>query len=79
MVHTGRGNLENFEAEAEEGKSFNSGTADEAVSVSAAAGGRITIEDFRILKGLSKGAYGTVVLAEKRTSKDLFAIKCMNT
>ena len=69
-----RGHLDYFGAEAEEGKSFSSGTADEAVPAS----GRITIENFRILKPLSKGAYGTVVLAEKRTTKDLYAIKIMN-
>ena len=39
---------------------------------------KVTINDFQILKRLSKGAYGYVVLAEKKTSKDLFAVKIMN-
>ncbi len=39
---------------------------------------KVTINNFKILKRLSKGAYGYVVLAEKKTSKDLFAVKIMN-
>ncbi len=39
---------------------------------------KVQISNFNILKRLSKGAYGYVVLAEKKTSKDLFAIKIMN-
>lgn len=39
---------------------------------------KVSIKDFQILKRLSKGAYGYVVLAEKKTSKDLFAVKIMN-
>ena len=39
---------------------------------------KIQISNFHIIKRLSKGAYGYVVLAEKKTSKDLFAIKIMN-
>lgn len=39
---------------------------------------KLQISSFQILKRLSKGAYGHVVLAEKKTSKDLFAIKIMN-
>ncbi len=39
---------------------------------------KISIDNFRIVKRLSHGAYGDVVLAEKITSKDLFAMKIMN-
>lgn len=39
---------------------------------------KVQISNFHILKRLSKGAYGYVVLAEKKSSKDLFAIKIMN-
>ena len=37
----------------------------------------VSISNFDIIKKLSKGAYGFVVLAEKKTSKDLFALKIM--
>ena len=36
---------------------------------------RITIEDFYILKPISRGAFGRVFLAKKRSTGDLFAIK----
>ena len=35
----------------------------------------VSISSFEILKPISRGAYGRVVLAAKRTTKDLFAIK----
>ncbi|XP_006856075.2 probable serine/threonine protein kinase IRE4 isoform X2 [Amborella trichopoda] len=38
---------------------------------------RISIEDFEIIKPISKGAYGKVFLARKRTTGDLFAIKVL--
>lgn len=38
---------------------------------------RITIEDFEILKPISRGAFGTVFLARKRATGDLFAIKVL--
>lgn len=36
---------------------------------------RTSIDDFEILKPISRGAYGRVFLAKKRTTGDLFAIK----
>lgn len=36
---------------------------------------RTSIEDFEIIKPISRGAYGKVFLARKRTTGDLFAIK----
>lgn len=38
---------------------------------------RITIEDFDILKLISRGAFGRVFLARKRATGDLFAIKVL--
>ena len=38
----------------------------------------VSINNFKILKRLSHGAYGDVVLAEQKKSKDLFAVKIMN-
>ena len=35
----------------------------------------ISIEDFEVLKPISRGAFGRVYLARKRTTGDLFAIK----
>ena len=37
----------------------------------------ITINDFILLKTLSKGAYGKVILARKKNTSDLFAIKVL--
>lgn len=34
-----------------------------------------SIDDFEIIKPISKGAFGRVFLARKRTTGDLFAIK----
>lgn len=36
---------------------------------------RTTIDDFEIMKPISRGAFGRVFLAKKRTTGDLFAIK----
>lgn len=36
---------------------------------------RTSIEDFEILKPISRGAFGRVFLAKKRATGDLFAIK----
>lgn len=36
---------------------------------------RTTINDFEILKPISRGAFGKVFLARKKTTGDLFAIK----
>lgn len=38
---------------------------------------RTTIDDFHIVKPLSKGAYGKVYLARKIATGDLFAIKVL--
>eukprot|EP00898_Chlorokybus_atmophyticus_P004185 jgi/Chlat1/4768/Chrsp308S00818 len=38
---------------------------------------RTTIDDFEIIKPISKGAFGRVLLARKRTTGDLFAIKVL--
>ncbi|KAI3673154.1 hypothetical protein L6452_39270 [Arctium lappa] len=38
---------------------------------------RTSIEDFEIIKPISRGAYGKVFLARKRTTGDLFAIKML--
>jgi hypothetical protein len=35
----------------------------------------VTIEDFEVLKPISRGAFGRVYLARKRSTGDLFAIK----
>ena len=35
----------------------------------------ISIDDFEVLKPISRGAFGRVYLAKKRTTGDLFAIK----
>ena len=39
---------------------------------------KVSINNFRIIKKLSQGAYGDVVLAEQKKSKDFFAVKIMN-
>lgn len=36
---------------------------------------RTSIDDFEIIKPISRGAFGRVFLAKKRTTGDLFAIK----
>lgn len=36
---------------------------------------RTSIDDFEIIKPISRGAFGKVFLARKRTTGDLFAIK----
>jgi serine/threonine protein kinase len=36
-----------------------------------------SIRDFEIIKPISKGAYGRVYLARKRTTRDLYAIKIL--
>ena len=38
-----------------------------------------TIEDFLILKPISRGAYGKVFLGRKKESKKVYAIKAMKT
>lgn len=39
---------------------------------------RTTIDDFEIIKPISRGAFGRVFLAKKRTTGDLFAIKVLH-
>ena len=38
----------------------------------------MTIEDFRIIKGISSGAYGKVCLVQKISSGDYFAMKIID-
>lgn len=38
----------------------------------------ISINDFILIKTISKGAYGKVILARKKNTKDLFAIKVLD-
>ena len=37
----------------------------------------ISINDFILIKTLSKGAYGKVILSRKKNTKDIFAIKVL--
>lgn len=46
-----------------------------ATNINAKFKDRTTIEDFEILKPISRGAFGRVFLAKKRVTGDLFAIK----
>ena len=39
---------------------------------------RVSIDDFEKIKQISRGAFGKVFLAQKRTTGDLFAIKVGN-
>lgn len=39
---------------------------------------RTSIEDFEIIKPISRGAFGRVFLARKRATGDLFAIKVIS-
>ncbi|GJP46540.1 hypothetical protein CLOM_g5814, partial [Closterium sp. NIES-68] len=48
-----------------------------AAAATAAARDRTTIDDFELIKPISKGAYGRVFLAKKKTTGDLFAIKVL--
>lgn len=38
---------------------------------------QVTIDDFRVIKLISGGAYGRVFLAQKRSTGDMFAVKAM--
>ena len=38
---------------------------------------KVTIDDFRIIKLISSGAYSRVFLAQKRATGDLYAVKAM--
>ena len=38
----------------------------------------VSIQDFELVKPISKGAYGRVFLARKKNTGDLYAIKVMN-
>ena len=38
----------------------------------------VTIHDFILLKTISKGAYGKVILARKKNTSDLFALKVLD-
>lgn len=43
--------------------------------INACSNDRTSIEDFEIIKPISRGAFGRVFLARKRATGDLFAIK----
>jgi len=47
----------------------------ESAASAPAPGGGMCIDDFEILKPISRGAFGRVYLARKRATGDLFAIK----
>lgn len=38
---------------------------------------KVTINDFLLIKSLASGAYGKVILAKKKNTKDVFAIKVL--
>jgi serine/threonine protein kinase len=38
----------------------------------------VTIHDFILLKAISSGAYGKVILAKKKDTEDYFAIKVLD-
>jgi serine/threonine protein kinase len=42
------------------------------------ANDKMSIQDFILLKTISSGAYGKVILARKKATKDLFAIKVLD-
>ena len=50
----------------------------QASPVHATTKDRTSIDDFEIIKPISRGAYGRVFLAKKRTTGDLFAIKVLS-
>lgn len=39
---------------------------------------RVTIHDFILLKTVASGAYGKVILARKKNTSDLFAVKVLD-
>lgn len=49
-----------------------------ASPINTSARDRTSIEDFEIIKPISRGAFGRVFLARKRATGDLFAIKVRN-
>ena len=53
----------------------DAGSATPAVSTSGNNINNMTIDDFEILKPISRGAFGRVYLCRKRATGDLFAIK----
>lgn len=52
-----------------------SGHASTAASVHPGHHVNVSIEDFEVIKPISRGAFGRVYLARKRATGDLFAIK----
>ena len=60
-----------------ESLAFESGWEDESSADPISAWGSACMDDFEILKPISKGAFGRVYLARKNESGELFAIKVM--
>ena len=60
-----------------ESLAFESGWEDERAGDPISAWGSVCMDDFEILKPISKGAFGRVYLSRKNESGELFAIKVM--
>jgi serine/threonine protein kinase len=60
-----------------ESLAFESGWDDEAQADPISVWGSVCMDDFEILKPISKGAFGRVYLTRKRESGELFAMKVM--
>ncbi|KAJ4963781.1 hypothetical protein NE237_023720 [Protea cynaroides] len=69
----------NSESKYKEGVGFAVDTASQssAMSTPSFSSHRTSIDDFEIMKPISRGAFGKVFLARKRTTGDLFAIKVL--
>ncbi|XP_043713564.1 probable serine/threonine protein kinase IRE4 [Telopea speciosissima] len=67
------------ESKYKEGVGFAADTASQisAISTPVHPSNRTKIDDFEIMKPISRGAFGKVFLARKRTTGDLFAIKVL--
>jgi len=50
----------------------------ETVFTKEAQGNRVTLDDFEILKVLGRGAFGKVMLVEKKDNKQVYALKSMH-
>ena len=57
---------------------ISEGTPPSAQSAPTAAFGSLDIQDFTMLKPISRGSFGRVYLAQKNTTLDKYAIKVTN-